>query len=69
MLSAAEEKAPRRRFAIVPSELHHVYEDRVEEGNGIDCPVLAVGMAGIGAPYAFALGAGVFQPRFADAEA
>jgi len=31
-------------------------------GDGIDCSVLAVGVAGTGAPYAFALGAGVFEP-------
>ena len=31
-------------------------------GDGIDRSVLAVGVAGTGAPYAFALGAGVLQP-------
>jgi len=31
-------------------------------GDGVDCPVLAVGVAGTGAAPAFALGAGVFQP-------
>ena len=29
-------------------------------GDGIDGSVLAVGVAGTGAPYAFALGAGIF---------
>jgi serine/threonine protein kinase len=41
----------------------NIFCHQVEEGgNGIDCPVLAVGVAGTGAAHAFALGAGVFQP-------
>jgi len=31
-------------------------------GDGIDGAVLAVGVVGTGAPHAFALGAGIFQP-------
>lgn len=42
-------------------------------GDGVDGPVLAVGLAGTGTPHAFALGVGVFQPcgrkhDFKDAE-
>ena len=63
--SAPEEKPARRRFVTMPSELHRLLlwlrEQGVEEAvMGIDRPVLAVGVAGTGAPHAFALGAGVF---------
>ena len=38
-------------------------------GHGIDRAVLAVGVAGAGATYAFAPGAGVLQPCSAGAQA
>ena len=65
--STPEEKPARRRFVTMPSELQRLLlwlrEQGVERsGDGIDCPVLAVGVAGTGAAHAFAFGAGVFQP-------
>ena len=38
-------------------------------GDGIHGPVLAIGVAGAGTAYAFALGAGVLQPCSARAQA
>ena len=65
--STPEEKPARRRFVTMPSELHRLLmwlrEQGVEEAvMESTAPVLAVGVAGTGAPYAFALGAGVFKP-------
>ena len=65
--STPEEKPARRRFVTMPSELHRLLTvvagaGSRRSGDGIDCPVLAVGVAGTGAAHAFALGAGVFQP-------
>ena len=72
--SVPEEKPVRRRFVTLPSELQRfriwLQEQGVEEGgHGIHRAVLAVGVAGAGAAYEFALGAGVLQPRSAGAEA
>ena len=70
--SAPEEKPARRRFVTLPSELQRfriwLQEQGVEEAV-IHRTVLAVGVAGAGAAYAFALSAGVFQPRSAGAQA
>ena len=72
--SAPEEKPTRRRFATMPSQLHQLLiwlqgQGGRRSGDGIDCPVLAVGVAGTGAAYAFAPGAGVFQSCAARAQA
>ena len=72
--SAPEEKPGRRRFATMPSELRRLLiwlqkqevEEAVLESTG---PILAIGVAGAGAPYAFALGAGVLQPCSARSQA
>jgi len=72
--STPEEKPTRRRFVTMPSELQRfriwLQQQGVEEGgHGIHRSVLALGVAGVGAPYAFALGAGVFQPCSTGAQA
>ena len=72
--SAPEEKPARRRFVTLPSELQRFRIWLQEQGggggsDGVDRSVLAVGVAGTGAPYAFALGAGVLQPCTAGAQA
>ena len=65
--SMPEEKPARRRFVTMPSGLHTPLNVVARAGSrrggdGIDCAILAVGMARTGAPHAFAFGAGVFQP-------
>jgi hypothetical protein len=60
-----EEKPARRQFVTMSSELHRLLTWLREQGSGgdrVDCAALAVSVDGTGAPHAFALGAGVFQP-------
>ena len=61
--STPEEKPARRRFVTMPSELHRLLTWLREQG--VEEAVMesvAVGVVGTGAPHAFALGAGIFQP-------
>ena len=72
--SLPEEKPARRRFVTLPSELQRfriwLQQQGVEEGgHGIHRAVLAVGVAGAGTAYGFALGAGVLQPCSARTQA
>jgi hypothetical protein len=65
--STPEEKAARRRFVTLPSELHRLLtwlrEQGVEEAVMESTPQYwpSVGLE-LESPHAFALGAGVFQP-------
>ena len=75
-----EEKPERRRFrhhAERPTPIIDLVAraGRGRSGDGIDGPVLAVGVVGVRAIYAFAVGAGLLQPSpagrkhdFKDAE-
>jgi hypothetical protein len=72
--SIPEEKPGRRRFVTMPSELHRLStwlrEQGVEEAvMESTAQYWAVGVAGTGAPHAFALSAGVFQPCSTRAQA
>src|SRR5258708_21730021 len=71
--STPEGKPERRRFATMASDLRRLStwlrEQGARSGHGIDRAVLAVGMVGIGAVYAFAFGPGVLQPCPAWAQA
>jgi len=61
--STPEEKPARRRFVTMASELHRLLTWLREQG--VEEAVMestAVGVVGTGAPHAFALGAGIFQP-------
>jgi hypothetical protein len=69
-----ESKPERRRFATMPSELRRLstwlQEQGVEEAvMESTAAVLAIGVAGVGAAYVLAPGAGIFQPCSARAQA
>ena len=61
--SMPESKPERRRFATLPSDLRRLLTWLREQGggssDGIHSPVLAIGLVGVGAVYAFAVGAGI----------
>ena len=72
--STPEEKPDRRRFATMPSDLQPIIDLAASAGgggggDGIHGPVLAIGVAGVGAVYVFAVGAGILQPCSAGSQA